>query len=409
MSDDLDQWIKRRVSAIVEASPMAPNFASVASRSDAPRRSVGRTQATKLWTVAILVIASATTLMLLVSAGPVPANRNHPTQRQTSFLPFQVTSHASPSASYGATMVYFPPEHEVILFGGANAYGRGLGGTWVLNTHGWHELHLQVAPPRRAQYGMAYDPALRQLVLFGGCSFCGAPGFKVLLDTWAFDGTAWHELHSSTVPSYEPSPLLAWDSETRTFDMFAPPPGYGVSPPNGDFNSDTSLGRWYWGSHGWVWAGSVDLQAFVPPSALVQEPGAKQMLYFSYQPYSGTCLPPTRCGADPSGLFYSETWTWNGKVFVKNRPTRAPRSSEAVTSDTRIGSIVAVADGDAWRWNGTTWLDSPLGLPKGFQVQSAVYDPPTGQVVIWGMAGSAHPHPETWAWVGHGAARRLVG
>jgi len=48
------------------------------------------------------------------------------------------------------------------------------------------------------------------------------------------------------------------DSLTGELELLAPPPGYGTTPPNGDFNANTSvrLGRWAWTNAGWVWKGT---------------------------------------------------------------------------------------------------------------------------------------------------------
>lgn len=311
-----------------------------------------------------------------------------------------------PVASYGTTAVYFAPMREIVLFGGADAFGHGMSDTWVFDRHGWRRLHPPESPPGRAQYAMAYDPALRQIVLYGGCTFCGAPGYRLVRDTWAFNGRTWHQLHSDRLPTFEPSPLLAWDLLTRSLELLAPPPGYGSNPPNGDFNATGgSLGRWVWHRSGWAWTGpTAGPPLFIQASAFVPVPRSSTMLYFSYQPYSGTCpMLPGRvvCGGDPSGLRYSQTWSWNGRFFTKNRPARAPTSSEAVTADPGIGRVIVVAGSHVWEWTGATWMEQRARTPDLGPV-TAAYDPAIGAVIIWGMTTTAqHSAPETWAWDGY--------
>lgn len=312
--------------------------------------------------------------------------------------------------TFGTSMVYFPPEKEIVLFGGAaNESTHTFGDTWVLNSHGWKELHPAVSPTTRAQYAMAYDPKLGEIVLYGGCTYCGAPGYRLVQDTWAFNGTTWHELHSDHVPTYEPSPLLAWDTATQALELLAPPPGWGPSPPNGDFNSNGGLlGRWVWGASGWTWDRTMaGPPLFISASAFVAKPGSNEMLYFSYQPYSGTCpyvSPPVRheCGWDPTGLNYSQTWSWNGLSFTKEHPTRAPTSSQAVTADPHINRVIAIAGSHVWEWTGSTWLKMASTVPSLSDV-TAAYDPAIGDVIVWGMQMSGpHTGPVTWAWNGNG-------
>jgi hypothetical protein len=130
-----------------------------------------------------------------------------------------------------------------------------------------------------------------------------------------------------------------------------------------------------------------------------------QMLYFSYQPYSGTCPPPSGehgCGWDPTGLIYSQTWTWNGLAFSKAHPTRAPASSQAVTADPRVGRVIAVAGSRVWEWEKATWRAMSSKVPSLGDV-TAAYDPAIGDVIVWGMQTiGPHPRPVTWAWTGKG-------
>jgi hypothetical protein len=57
----------------------------------------------------------------------------------------------------------------------------------------------------------------------------------------------------------------------------------------------------------------------------------------------------------------------------------------------------AVAYGDTWAWNGTTWmLLSPPTAPMPLVGASMAYDPDLGQVVLFGGNDSN----QTWTWNG---------
>lgn len=269
--------------------------------------------------IVALVTASIAGVIAVVVGHSVPQGpRTSPSARDQSP---ELTSSTEPSARNAPSLAYFPPDHEVVLFGGQGDSARSLGDTWVFDRHGWRELHPPMSPPPRAQATMAYDPSLGEIVLYGGCGYCGSPGYRLLQDTWAFNGSTWKPMRSLRTPDYEPNPVISWDVGTRQLELLAPPPGYGPQPPNGDFNSGTSeLGQWAWTTTGWSWQGSDNGPPLtIQEPAFTAEPGTKDMLYFAYNPYSGSCPDATphhhfECGADPTGLLYSQTWQWNGGV-----------------------------------------------------------------------------------------------
>jgi hypothetical protein len=311
---------------------------------------------------------------------------------------------AQPSPRARPQMAYFPPSREVILFGGLAANsGTTLSDTWALSGTRWHRLHPLTSPPARTAAAIAYDPLLHELVMYGGDCLCGGSGFTLLQDTWAFNGRSWFELKSANLPDYEPNPVLSWDTSTNQLELLAPPPGFGPSPPTGDFNSNSTvaLGRWAWAISGWQWLGN----ATGPPLTIqapgfVTVPGSEQMLYLAYNPFTGSCPPdPGNCGSDPNGLLYSETWSWNGKVFSKDHPENAPTSSQIVVTDPRLKRVVAVVARTAWLWNGSTWIEQRGGSSR-FISFDGVYDPALGDVVVFGTSKYGSYLSATWIWNG---------
>jgi hypothetical protein len=69
---------------------------------------------------------------------------------------------------------------------------------------------------------MAYDIALRRVLLFGGANLTTSFG-----DTWTWDGTNWTELHPATVPHDRYAGAMAYDPVARAMVMFG---GYSSSP-----------------------------------------------------------------------------------------------------------------------------------------------------------------------------------
>lgn len=394
--EDDDHGLDARLrAAALSAGSVADDLSPAAARTAA-----SRARRTKRVVIRSLIVAAVAAVVVTVVVVPHQGAREHPTSPTS----ITVTSSVMPPERGMVAMAYFPPAKEVVLFGGdgANAY---LNDTWAFDSNGWRRLHPSTSPPVRGYAGLAYDPALRELILYGGCGYCGAPGYIPLRDTWAFDGNDWHELSSARLPSFEPAPLLAWDSTDSQLELLGPPPGYGPNPPNGDFATHPGdrLGRWIWTTSGWAWKGYFegpqlvgDFWAFVP------EPGTSKMLYYVYAPYMGSCVVPVgharTCGEDPTGLLFSETWTWSGHTFVREHPERAPTSARLVAADPRVDEVVAVAGSKLWGWTGSTWEVRSANVPATAN-GAAAYDPALGDLVVFG-GNPENNVAATWLWNG---------
>lgn len=108
-----------------------------------------------------------------------------------------------PEARQDYGMAYDPVLNAVVLFGGINTFGDPLGDTWEYTTTGWHNLtsSLSASPPPRWGASMTYDPSLGALLLFGGQFATGAA--NAYNDTWEFSASGWTELHPAESPPPE--------------------------------------------------------------------------------------------------------------------------------------------------------------------------------------------------------------
>src|SRR5579864_4224030 len=130
-----------------------------------------------------------------------PATTPTPKMATPSATPSAIVSAStvlSPVGRWATSMAYDQAAHAAVLFGGT-AGGALLGDTWTWDGTRWLERSgLTGSPSARLGAAMAYDDQTGQVILFGG----QGPSSNALDDTWAWDGSAWHQLQ----PSHSPSP-----------------------------------------------------------------------------------------------------------------------------------------------------------------------------------------------------------
>ena len=90
-------------------------------------------------------------------------------------------------------MAYDPAIGQMVLFGGTTFNNPG--GTWLFDGTTWTQASPTSSPPPLSFASMAYDPAAGSMVLFGGSRHGDD-----LNDTWTFTG---YDLDAS-VPAHEP-------------------------------------------------------------------------------------------------------------------------------------------------------------------------------------------------------------
>jgi galactose oxidase-like protein len=95
-------------------------------------------------------------------------------------------------ARWDYSVAYFPPTDQVVVFGGAPDQHGGVwkNDTWLysVSTDSWSQG--PAAPPAlkpRSGAAMTFDPAIGEIVLFGGAGTEWPP----YSDTWLFNGTSW--------------------------------------------------------------------------------------------------------------------------------------------------------------------------------------------------------------------------
>ncbi len=308
-----------------------------------------------------------------------------------------------PRAAYA--MAYDPATKQLVLFGGLDASGDNLNDTWTWNGTTWTQVDdstdpgctttcTSSPPPRAASY-MAYDPATQQLILFGGNGNAG-----YLNDTWTWNGTTWTELFPATPPAGDSGFVMAYDQASQQFIYF--------SGLNG--NDQT----WSWDGTTWTELSPATSPPFSVAPDLVYDAANHQLLLFAGEDYEGNA-----------------TWSWNGTTWTQVNDSADPgcgnsnanpcpsspsvRNGAGMDFDPASGQFVLFGGlgynyytnfNDTWTWNGTTWTqvddstDPGCGngsvnpCPSGPPERSTsrlVYDPSTDQLVLFGGQGGQTP------------------
>jgi hypothetical protein len=157
------------------------------------------------------------------------------------------TCPSSPPGRNVAALAYDPATRDLVVFGGEQTgeEANGQNDTWIWNGATWQQVDdgngvhqhcgeswpslnaCPTSPPGRVGSVMAFDPALGELVLFGGMNRYGEPEYN---DTWAWNGGDWTQIDDNTdggcTSSCTGSPLardtfaMADDGATNQLVMF---------------------------------------------------------------------------------------------------------------------------------------------------------------------------------------------
>jgi N-acetylneuraminic acid mutarotase len=144
----------------------------------------------------------------------------------------------------GQKMIYDPASRQVVLFGGSyysNSY-TFYRDTWSLDVQKgvWSKFATTGSPSGRFNTGMAYDSDSKKIVLFGGFSSGGRVG-----DTWTYEvaSKTWTNTYPSNSPSSRSDPGMAYDASAKKIILFA---GYNYDDSGCDdtWAYDPTLNSW---------------------------------------------------------------------------------------------------------------------------------------------------------------------
>ena len=240
----------------------------------------------------------------------------------------------SPSGREEAATAYDPQLHMVLLFGGIRPPETGLSDTWGWDGTAWHKLDSGVNGPPPGEAAMAWDPALNAMVLVPASSsgadtwtwshshwidhremepflptgvldlafdpaahaFMAAgfgnivgPGVGAMVQTWTWNGTAWHQILTSHIPSAYGILGLRWDPVTARLLLFGQGP------------TEVPLLRWAWTGADWQRLAPLTRPAIVEGRVTSADTATLRLVGELSEP--GGAITPI------------DIWTWTGSAW----------------------------------------------------------------------------------------------
>jgi Galactose oxidase, central domain len=113
-------------------------------------------------------------------------------------------------------------------------------------------------------------------------------------------------------------------------------------------------------------------------------------------------------GGEANGIFFGDTWTWDGTVWTKEHPAHSPsrRSNLGVAYDAADGQVVlfggysaGVYLRDTWTWDGSDWTKQHPAHSPSPRAEIGMAKGPDGHVVLFGGIGR-DVYGDTWTWDG---------
>lgn len=211
---------------------------------------------------------------------------------------------SSPPGRVAAAAAYDPAHKQIVLFGGVDSGTSSLGDTWVWNGTTWTQLHPATSPPARSDASLAYDATTKRLILFGGLDSDQVP----LGDTWAWDGTNWTQLSPAQSPSARADHAMASDPAVGGVVLYG-----GV-----DVDSDSLSDTWLWNGSGWTALSATGSPGPLDSAAMAYDAQTTQLVLVGGEDDNGDVSPSTWLLAGPGGVSTIDRVWGNDRIATAN-------------------------------------------------------------------------------------------
>jgi hypothetical protein len=275
------------------------------------------------------------------------------------------TTATAPSARYGAGVADDPALGVLVLFGGTGG-GRMRNDTWTYASGIWTRLNTPTAPSARTGFAFAYDRATRSVVLFGGHAT------SYFNDTWSFANGTWTQLSVRNAPPAREYASMEYDSTDGSLVLFG--------GTNGGFLGDT----WVFTHGGWTNVTSRSSNAPSPRygASIGEDQSDGHLVLFG----------------GFNGRYLADTWTYQNQTWSLRPTLTNPtgRVFAGMTYDSATSELVLFGGydgkflGDTWTFASGAWTRSPLKLsPPSRELAALVYSATSGSVDLFGGLGAS--------------------
>jgi hypothetical protein len=267
---------------------------------------------------------------------------------------------------------------------------------WEWDNGKWTLLPVMGAPPMRTLGAAVYDSRRDRIVMHGGLGRAGLDDPRG--DTWEWDGRRWMQMRDATTGSRDHHSMAYDEGRGRTV-MYGGVSSTGDPPAKRAAPTDT----WEWDGRWWT--------RIVTPG-----PDARSGAGMVYdRARKCTVLFGGVGGSSGNAVRFGDTWTWDGATWTKvAEEGPAGRNGHAMVFDPRSGDVLmwggtvggAHLD-DLWRWDGRRWTEVAAGgLEPGKRTGAEMaYDAARNLVVLYGGRirenGVVRPSAEMWEWHGN--------
>ena len=181
-----------------------------------------------------------------------------------------LASSTGPTGRNASAMVYDAATSQVLLFGGIDTSGTSQNDLWAWNGITWTQLipsNSPGSPSARDDFGMAYDAARSEVVLFGGNDSSGNRN-----DTWLWNGSNWSQASPATVPPAREAPGMAYNAVLGQTVMF------GGTTGGTNYLNDT----WVWNGTNWTEGTTPSgLSGRIAPNDMTYDAALGQVILYS--------------------------------------------------------------------------------------------------------------------------------
>jgi hypothetical protein len=301
-----------------------------------------------------------------------------------------------PSTRSGQAMAYDPTTGRSYLFGGYDSMtGQGLSDLWAWDGKTWAQVSADPRPPARSDGAMAYDPARKSIILYGGIDNYNGTPFD---DTWELTSAGkWAKLATVASPGGLTGHAMVTDTTRNKVLLYGGMAGYtysDIGPYRDPMRNDV-----------WEWDGAALRWSNRTPTALAQAPNPRQYPQIGYDESRQKLLV---YDGSSYGISTTSFWEWDAITagwMLRDTGDNLPYvNSLAFVFDSVRRRGVVVADPSSSPQvtlevepKRPTWYVRSLSTsPGSLYGSSAVFDSLRGVVVLFGGQSMYNSGSETW-------------